>query len=102
MAFFWVAVILGGRNPLLVESACKMAEALGVVVFTPTSPAEPQTKMRTLPTPSEMKMLQFWVPNPEAEAAPRMTLLLPVVMQHPALLPKAILHDPVVLFIREL
>ena len=33
MAFFWVVVIRGGKNPLVVESDCKIAEALTLVVF---------------------------------------------------------------------
>jgi hypothetical protein len=33
MAFFWVVVIRGGRNPLVVESACKIALACTDVVL---------------------------------------------------------------------
>jgi hypothetical protein len=41
-------------------------------------------------------MLQDSVPNPLAEAPPRITLQDPVVMQHPADMPKAVLFVPVV------
>ena len=64
-------------------------------MFTPTAPVEPVAKILMLPAPSEMKMLQFWVPKPLAEADPKITLQAPDVMQAPELCPMAVFSVPV-------
>ena len=50
-------------------------------MFTPTNPVEPVTNILMLPAPSDIKMLHDWVPKPLALAAPKITLLAPVVIQ---------------------
>ena len=65
------------------------------MVLNPTYPVEPVTNILILPAPSEMKMLQFAASNPAAVAEPMITLFAPVVMQHPAPLPIAVLRVPV-------